>query len=231
MREEQKTVFISYRRDVASFIARAIFLDLRNYGYDVFIDVESIDSGKFEQIIFNQIEARAHFVVILTPGTVERYDNLNDMMRREIEYAMETKRNIVPLLVNDFKFNDDTRKHMTGKLADLPNFNGMNLPHDYFDSAMEKLRSRFLKQPVDGTIKPPPPVEQPIVERKIEQAAAQPAPTQAELTAEVYFVRGFVTQMSGDLDTALADYEAALQLNPQYVPALTCRGTIRADKG
>ena len=40
----EKTVFISYRRETSSFLARAIFLDLRHHGYDVFMDVESIDS-------------------------------------------------------------------------------------------------------------------------------------------------------------------------------------------
>ena len=45
MPEEQKTVFISYRRKPASFIARAIFMDLRAHGYDVFMDVEDIDAG------------------------------------------------------------------------------------------------------------------------------------------------------------------------------------------
>jgi len=61
MSEPQKTVFISYRRDVGAFIARAIFLELREHGYDVFMDVESIDAGQFEQIIFNQIEGASAF--------------------------------------------------------------------------------------------------------------------------------------------------------------------------
>ena len=45
MVDEEKTVFISYRRNVSAFVARAIFMDLREHGYDVFMDVESIDSG------------------------------------------------------------------------------------------------------------------------------------------------------------------------------------------
>ncbi len=89
MPDEHKTVFISYRRNVASFIARAIFLELRANGYDVFMDVESIDSGAFDTIILRQIEARAHFVLILTPGTLERCAEPGDWLRREIEHAMD----------------------------------------------------------------------------------------------------------------------------------------------
>ena len=104
MPEEQKTVFISYRRSVASFIARSVFMDLREHGYDVFMDVESINSGQFDKIILRQIEARAHFLVILTPGTVERCTDRHDWLRREIKYAIEKQRNIVPLLINNFSF-------------------------------------------------------------------------------------------------------------------------------
>jgi len=70
--QTHNTVFISYRRSVSAYIARAIYYDLKQNGYDVFMDVESIDSGQFDTIILRQIEARAHFLIICTPGTFER---------------------------------------------------------------------------------------------------------------------------------------------------------------
>src|SRR5262245_65643379 len=103
------SVFLSYRRHVSAFIARAVFLDLRQHGYDVFMDVESIDSGQFDTIILAQIAARAHFLVILTHGTLEGCQEPDDWLRREIECAMELKRNLVPILVNDFHFDDKVR--------------------------------------------------------------------------------------------------------------------------
>jgi hypothetical protein len=51
MAENAKTVFISYRRSLSSGTARALFQALKALGYDVFMDVESIDSGQFETII------------------------------------------------------------------------------------------------------------------------------------------------------------------------------------
>ena len=162
-----------------------IFLDLRANGYDVFMDVESIDSGAFDTILLNQIEARAHFVLILTPGTVERCAELGDWLRREIEYAMDMQRNIVPLFISGFTFQG-TDQYLTGKLAGLSRYNGVEVPHNYFEAAMDRLRTRFLKQPVYGTVKPAPASDQPTVERKIEEVAAQPAPTEEELSAEEY---------------------------------------------
>ena len=63
MPPEQKTVFISYRRKPAAYIARAIFMDLRAHGYDAFMDVEDIDAGEFGTIIDNQIKARGFDIV------------------------------------------------------------------------------------------------------------------------------------------------------------------------
>ena len=46
------------------FIARAIFMDLQRHGYDVFMDVESIDIEQLLLIILAQIAARVHFLVL-----------------------------------------------------------------------------------------------------------------------------------------------------------------------
>lgn len=58
MANAEKTVLISYRRDSSSYTARAIYQDFRHNGYDVFMNVESVDSGPFDTIILNQIAAK-----------------------------------------------------------------------------------------------------------------------------------------------------------------------------
>ena len=166
------TVFLSYRRSVSSFIARSIFQDLHQHGYDVFLDVENIDSGQFETIILAQIAARAHFLVILTPGTLGGCQEPDDWLRREIEYAMELRRNIVPILVNDFRFDENARAFLPGRLRDLPHYNGLGLPHDFFNAAMERLRTRFLTQPVQGSITPTPHQDTSVVQQKMRRRPA-----------------------------------------------------------
>ena len=61
----EKSVFISYRRS-NPYHARAVYQHLKTKGFDVFLDVDSIDSGAFDQIILNQVKARAHFLIVLT---------------------------------------------------------------------------------------------------------------------------------------------------------------------
>src|SRR3954451_19886919 len=92
----EKTVFISYRR-ADRWPALAVFKDLTQHGYDVFVDYDGIASGDFERAIVDNILARAHFLVLLTPHALERCEDATDWLRREIETAVESKRNVVPL--------------------------------------------------------------------------------------------------------------------------------------
>ena len=144
MREAEKTGFISYRRSASRHLARSITLDLRAHGYDVFFDVDTLDNGAFDQIVLRQIALRAHFVLVLSRGSLERCAEEGDWLRREIEEALATGRNIVPILEAGFSFSSEA-KHLPESLRDLPRFNGIPLYHYYFDAAMETLRKRFLK--------------------------------------------------------------------------------------
>ncbi len=223
------TVFISYRRQFSRFIARAIFQDLRAHDYDVFMDVESINQGQFGPVILNQIAARAHFLLILTPGTLDRCADANDWLRREIEFALELRRNIVPVMVNGFRFEEATA-HLTGKLADLPNYSGVTLYHEFFEEGMERLRKRFLVL-LEGEIQPAPPEDNTVVLRKLEQATEQPAPTDAELQAEEYFRQGVQFYEDGDVAQAQAAWDETIRLNPNFGEAYNNRGVVRQSQG
>ena len=88
----EKTIFISYRRTNLPW-ALFIWQNLTMHGFDVFFDYQSIDSGGFENIILENIKARAHFIVVLTPSALERCKETGDWLRREIETAIDEKRN------------------------------------------------------------------------------------------------------------------------------------------
>jgi tetratricopeptide (TPR) repeat protein len=230
MSDIDQTVFICYRRSVSSFIARAIFNDLVHHGYDVFMDVESIDAGTFDTIILNQIAARAHFLIILTPGTVEQFMQPEDWLRRETEHAIDLKRNVIPVLVNDFSFEANAA-YFTGKLAELPRYNALPLYHEYFDEAMTRLRQRFLTVPVRGRIRATPSEDQAVVQRKIEEAASQPAPTAVQLTAEELFMNGLERYGKGEYRAAITAFNTCLDLYPDYAPAYVVRGAARGNVG
>ena len=84
----------------------------------MFLDYTGIASGDFESVILENIRARAHFLVLLTPSALERCSDPGDWLRREIEAALDSRRNIVPLMLEGFDFGTPSiSNQLTGKLA------------------------------------------------------------------------------------------------------------------
>lgn len=169
-----RTAFISYRRTVSWSTARLVLRDLKDHGVDTFMDVDDIDNGEFERIILTQIAARAHFIVVLEPGSLDGISTAGDWLRREIAHAIALERNIVPLTCNGFRFSSDIA--LPEDIARLRSFNAVSVPHDYFDAAMTKLRNRFLQLPETPPVTPAPPATDVTVREKIIRALGGTVP-------------------------------------------------------
>ncbi len=215
----EKTVFISYRRANYPW-ALAIYQDLQRDGYDVFLDNRSINSGDFETIIVENIRSRAHFLVILTPSALERCTEPGDWLRREIECAMQEKRNIVPVLLDGFDFNSAAMTGaLSGPLAELRAYNGLTVPMDYFDAAMDKLRKRFLNVPLDMVLHPASSAtQQATLKQKAAASGARPV-TEDQLTAQTWLERGHEAYSEQHLDVARGCYQEAIRLDPRFAAA------------
>jgi tetratricopeptide (TPR) repeat protein len=205
-------------------------VNLRQHNYDVFWDVSSIDSGEFDNIILNQIAARTHFVVILTPGTLDSCihpdgsENKEDWLRREIERAIDLRRNIVPLLLENFNFKD-AEKYLTGKLATLARYNALDVPWTYLEEAMQRLRTRYLKAPEQPVnIRPTPAAEQVIVQQRIDEAASQSPKQGKKPDTKAFFEQGLLRFDKGDYAAAIDEFSQAIRLAPEYTPAYILRG-------
>ena len=146
-----RSVFISYRRQLSESLALLVRRDLVEHRFDAFVDTENLDSGEFDQRILRQIEAREHFIVLLEPGSLDRIGQDGDWLRREIAHALAHGRNVVPL-TKGFEFGRDLA--LPPDVARLPLFNAVPIQPGYFDAAMERLRTRFLKVPSNPTARP-----------------------------------------------------------------------------
>lgn len=228
MERIEKTVFISYRRTNIPW-ALAIFQNLQQQGYDAFFDYNGIAGGDFESVILGNITARAHFLVILTPSALERCNEPGDWLRREIETALESRRNIVPLMLEGFDFGTPKiASQLTGKIAALNRYNGLSIPPEYFLEAMARLRDRYLNVPLTAVLHPASPPAK-LAARKQKAAAYTAPPVQEkELTAQQWFERGFD---AADLDEKLRFYTEAIRLKPDDAIAFNNRGLARHDKG
>jgi tetratricopeptide (TPR) repeat protein len=228
MERIEKTVFLSYRRTNIPW-ALAIYQNLTQNGFDVFFDFNGSASGDFERVILGNITARAHFLVLLTPSALERCDDLTDWLRREIETALDNKRNIVPLMLEGFNFGTPKiANQLTGTLAALKHYNALSIPSEYFLEAMERLRQRYLNIPLTAVLHPASLSAQQAATKQKAAAEAAPAVHEQELTAQQWFERGFA---AANIDDQLRFYTEAIRLEPDYALAFYDRGVARDEKG
>lgn len=227
MERIEKTVFLSYRRTNVPW-ALAIFQNLTQHGFDVFFDYSGIASGDFEQVILGNIRASAHFVVLLTPSALRRCNKPGDWLRREIETALEGKRNIVPLMLEEFSFSPPSiASQLTGKLAALKDYNGLRIVPEYFDAGMERLRTKFLNVELKAVLHP---ASLPAQEAAaVQKAAAKEAPPvqREELTAQEWFERGYAAT---DHNEEIRCFSEAIRLKPDYALAFYNRGLAYYSK-
>lgn len=228
----EKTIFISYRR-TNFYTALAVYQDLTAHGYDVFFDYQSIDSGDFEKIITENIRAKAHFLIVLSPSALERCNKPGDWLRREIELAMDEKRNIVPLMMEGFDFgNSSVKQALSGKLATLNKYNGLRLVADYFFEAMEKLRGRFLNVSLEDVPLSPVSAETKEITETRKISVNEAASVEInELTAEEWFERGYIYAESNNCDEAIRCYTKAISMQPDFAEAYVSRGAEYGEKG
>lgn len=132
-------IFISYRRDSYES-ANLIATRLKAAGYRVFFDLETMRSGMFNEQIYKVIEECRDVVVVLPPNALDRCADPEDWVRKEVVFAMEHKKNIVPVLLNGFQWP----RPMPAGMENLCMYQAVTASKDYFDLAMQRLEG-YLK--------------------------------------------------------------------------------------
>jgi TolA-binding protein len=141
MKNKIYDIFISYRRDGGFETASLVAEKLRNAGYSVFFDLESLRAGKFNEQLFRVIENCKDFVIVLPKDGLDRCVNESDWVRLEIIHAMKHGKNIIPVMLSGFQWSEA----MPAGLEGLNNFQAIAAgDHNFFDAAMDKLKS-YLK--------------------------------------------------------------------------------------
>ena len=142
-------IFISYRRDGGEFLAGRVSDKLSNMGYSVFYDVESMRSGAFNNQIYTAIDQCEDVLLVLPPNALDRCADEDDWVRKEIEYALKTGKNIIPLLMRDFTFPAD----MPSSIAPVAMREGVTVDSHYFDAVINRICTLMVSKPQDPTEK------------------------------------------------------------------------------
>ncbi|KAG5836727.1 hypothetical protein ANANG_G00231630 [Anguilla anguilla] len=125
-------VFISYRRTTGSQLA------------SVFIDVEKLEAGKFQEKLIQSVQRARNFILVLSANALDKCmgdEGMKDWVHKEIVTALNEKKNVVPVTDN-FQWPDPSS--LPADMSAILNFNGIKWSHEYQEATIDKIL-RFLK--------------------------------------------------------------------------------------
>ena len=138
--------FISYRRAGAGDLALAIQGELRLHGYDAFVDVSKLGAGEFSPQLIRGIKRARNLVLLLAPGSFdERNAGEKDWMKKEISCALDENKQIIPILINGFKFPKESSTLPT-EFRRVMEFEAIEHRHDQWDETVHKLLKFLLEK-------------------------------------------------------------------------------------
>ena len=104
MRTHRSDVFIAYRRVEAYAQALQVAEALTDRGIVPYFDRSDLCRGHFEFPLLMRISESANFLLVLTPGALDRCHENGDWLRREIGHAIATSRQLILLVAPGFDF-------------------------------------------------------------------------------------------------------------------------------
>ena len=141
-RKPKYDIFISYRRDGGADTAKHLRDSLAQHGYRVFLDVESLRSGPFNEQLYDIIDTATDFLLILPQGGLDRCESEGDWVRLEVERARERELNIIPIMLRGFSFPE----HLPESIDFVRYQNGPEMTEaTYWDAFVQRLEEQYLK--------------------------------------------------------------------------------------
>ena len=137
LHQEIYQIFISYRRNGSDAHARVFYEKLRERGYSVFLDFESLFSGGFEKRILSAVEECTDFLLLLPKDGLDRCAEENDLLRKEIRQAIQCNKNIIPVFIGGFKMPE--KAMLPADIAELADEHGFDCSMEYFGAVFERL--------------------------------------------------------------------------------------------
>ena len=132
---ERYDVFISYRRDGAEYLAHNLYERLREKGYSVFQDIESLRSGNFNIALYDIIALCNDVILVLPPNGLDRCANEDDWVRKEIAFALSNGKNVIPIMMPGFEWPNT----LPDDIIEIKQMNGLVSSTAYFNEFLEKL--------------------------------------------------------------------------------------------
>ena len=140
-KEVKKQIFISYRTSDGKAFAKFLYNHLISLKYSVFLDEESIHSGRFDSAIFEAIDECKDFILVVSPEAIVFEDIKKDWIYKEILYALKKRKNIIPI----FEGNQIISSDLPEGIKEITEINGIDLNKEKF--LIPKLLELLISKP------------------------------------------------------------------------------------
>ena len=147
-RKKTYDIFISYRRQGGAVKAELTKDELEKRGFReslMFFDTRSLSSGNYQKTILDAIANSKNFVVVITRDCFKDLSDDSTWVK-EIEYAIELHKNIVPLYFDDI--TELKADEIPSGIKHLAYENAVLYVHQYAEASFDRLASRLSKEPV-----------------------------------------------------------------------------------
>ena len=133
-------VFISYRRATGAQLASLLKVHLHVRGLSVFLDVDELGSGKFDEAILTTISRSSNVIMVLSSNALDRCKGdtrLQDWVHKELVCALENEVRIVPVVDEQFEWpkEDD----LPEDIQTICKMNAVSWSHEYQDASVDKV--------------------------------------------------------------------------------------------
>lgn len=137
-------IFLSYRRSEGKLLARLLKESLQQQDYRVFLDMDELLDGIFDERVVQAIESAPIFLLLMTPHVCDRCSQEKDWVRMEIECAIRSQRTIIPVNPdNRFKrFAPSLPEHLHDVLA-VHQYSVIDTGQLYQESVAKIIRERI----------------------------------------------------------------------------------------
>lgn len=139
MEQTKYDIFISYKRKSLP-TANNLYYRLTTRGYSTFFDLEEMGRDNFNVQLLNYIESAKDVFVILEEGSLDackKGDWEKDWFCHEVAFALEKKKNIIPILLGGYKMPSE--ESLPEKLKELSLKNAPEFNFSFFEAYLDKL--------------------------------------------------------------------------------------------
>lgn len=138
--ENKYDIFISYKRKSLP-TANNLYYRLTTRGYSTFFDLEEMGRDNFNVQLLNYIENAKDVIVILEESSLDGCKKENwekeDWFCHEIAFALEKKKNIIPILLNGYQM--PSQNFFPDRLKELSLKNAPEFNFSFFEAYLDKL--------------------------------------------------------------------------------------------